>query len=176
MAVSAPIPPRPLRGRSSVPGLPNTRHRAPPATHRVRMFHQRIDRPLLIALMVLAVGGLALLFSASGGDWTLVAKQGLRLAIGLVLMIALALTPPRYFRLAAPVFYLIVLLLLVLVMFVGAAGQGAQRWLDLGPIRVQPAELMKIALPLALAWFCHEQGRSEERRVGTEGRGRWATS
>jgi rod shape determining protein RodA len=122
------------------------------------MFHHRIDRPLLIALLVLALGGLALLYSASGGDWTLIVKQGLRLGIGLVLMIALALTPPRYFRLATPAFYLIVLLLLVLIMFVGTAGQGAQRWLDLGPVRVQPAELMKIALPLALAWFCHEQG------------------
>ncbi|MDN5865662.1 MAG: chloride channel protein, partial [Gammaproteobacteria bacterium] len=78
------------------------------------MFHNRVDRPLLFAVLLLAAGGLLLLFSASGGDWELVAKQGLRLAIGLVLMIALALTPPRYFRLAAPVFYLVVLLLLVL--------------------------------------------------------------
>ncbi len=121
------------------------------------MFHTRIDRPLITALLLLALGGLGLLYSASGGDWHLIVNQGLRLVIGLVLMIALAFTPPRYFRLAAPVFFLITLLLLVLVLLVGAHGKGALRWLDIGPAQFQPAELMKIALPLALAWFFHDR-------------------
>ncbi len=120
------------------------------------MLHGRIDRPLVAALLILALGGLVLLYSASGGDWELVAHQGIWLAIGLTLMGALALTPPRYFRLVAPAFFIVVLLLLVAVLFIGAEGKGALRWIDLGPILFQPAELMKIALPLALAWFFHD--------------------
>ncbi|MGH8427653.1 MAG: rod shape-determining protein RodA [Gammaproteobacteria bacterium] len=121
------------------------------------MLHKHIDRPLLSALLLLALGGLALLYSASGGDWQLVARQGVRLAIGLVLMTALIATPPRYFRIASPVFFAIALALLLAVLAIGATGRGAERWLDLGPIQFQPSELMKIALPLMLAWFFHER-------------------
>ncbi|MGH7056783.1 MAG: FtsW/RodA/SpoVE family cell cycle protein, partial [Acetobacteraceae bacterium] len=120
------------------------------------MLHGRIDRPLVAALLILALGGLVLLYSASGGDWGLVAHQGIWLAIGLAVMSGLALTPPRYFRLIAPAFFMVVLLLLIVVLFIGAHGKGALRWIDLGPILFQPAELMKIALPLALAWFFHD--------------------
>lgn len=123
------------------------------------MFPRQIDRPFTFAVLLLAAGGLLLLFSASSGNWHLVAKQGLRMGIGLILLTGLALTPPRYFRILAPLFYLAVLLLLVLVLFIGSSAQGAQRWLDLGPVMLQPAELMKLALPLTLAWFFHEHSR-----------------
>lgn len=121
------------------------------------MFRARIDRPLLTALLLLALGGLFLLYSASGGDWQMVARQGIRLALGLVLMAALAITPPRYFRVATPAFYAIALALLLFVLLFGAQGKGAERWLSLVLFQFQPGELMKMALPLALAWFFHER-------------------
>ncbi len=110
----------------------------------------------MAAVLLLALGGLVLLYSASGGDWHLVVHQGIWLAIGLAVMGALAFSPPRYFRLVAPAFFIVVLLLLVAVLLIGTANNGAKRWIDLGPILFQPAELMKIALPLALAWFFHD--------------------
>ncbi len=121
------------------------------------MFRTRIDRPLLSALLLLALGGLVLLYSASGGNWHLVGSQALRLVIGLALMSALAITPPRYFRLAGPVFYLVGLLLLLIVLVAGVQGKGAERWIDLKLFEFQPAELMKMALPLALAWYFHDR-------------------
>lgn len=120
------------------------------------MFHSHVDRPLLTAVLLLAFGGLALLYSASGGDWQLLVHQAIWLGVGLAVMGVLAVTPPRYYRLIAPVLFLLVLLLLIVVLFVGAENNGARRWLDLGPLLFQPAELMKIALPLALAWFFHD--------------------
>lgn len=121
------------------------------------MFPARIDRPLLTSLLLLVLGGLALLYSASGGDWSLVGSQAVRLVIGLILMGVLAFTPPRYFRLAGPVFYVIGVLLLLIVLVAGATGKGAERWIDLKIFQFQPAEIMKLALPLALAWYYHDR-------------------
>ncbi len=121
------------------------------------MFRNRIDRPLFTALILLTLAGLTILFSASGGDWNLVGKQAVRVAIGFALLIAFTFTPPRYFRIATPFFYGLTLLLLLSVPVLGATGKGAERWLNLGVIQFQPAELMKIALPLTLAWFFHDR-------------------
>ena len=121
------------------------------------MFRNRIDKPLFTALILLAIGGLIILFSASGGDWSLVGRQGVRVVAGFALMMAFTFTPPRYFRLVAPAVYVLIVLLLVAVLIVGASGKGAVRWLDLGLFQFQPAELMKIALPLTLAAYFHER-------------------
>ena len=121
------------------------------------MFRNRIDKPLFTALILLAMGGLIILFSASGGDWDLLGKQGARVVAGFALMMAFTFTPPRYFRLVAPAVYVLIVLLLAAVLVVGASGKGAVRWLDLGLFQFQPAELMKIALPLTLAAYFHER-------------------
>jgi rod shape determining protein RodA len=81
----------------------------------------------------------------------------LRFALGLVAMIMLAQIPPRLIRTIAPWAYVIGLVLLFIVMFVGDVTMGAQRWLDLGVVRFQPSEIMKLAVPLACAWFLHER-------------------
>lgn len=121
------------------------------------MFRNRIDRPLFTALILLALGGLVVLFSASGGNWSLVGKQASWVAVGFTLMIALTFTPPRYFRIAAPFVFGLTLLLLIIVPLLGSSGKGAVRWLNIGVIQFQPAELMKIALPLTLAALFHDR-------------------
>ena len=72
-------------------------------------------------------------------------------------MIMLAQIPPRMIRTATPWIYVLGLVLLVAVMFTGDIAMGAQRWLDLGVVRFQPSEIMKLAVPLACAWYLHER-------------------
>jgi rod shape determining protein RodA len=110
----------------------------------------------LILLVVTIAGiGVLLLYSAGGGHWEPWAgRQAVRFGLGLVAMFAVALVDLRvWLRLAYPV-YAATLLLLVGVEVMGQMGMGAQRWINLGFIQIQPSELMKIALTLALArWF-----------------------
>ena len=120
---------------------------------------------LYVALLCALAGiGYVALFSAAGGaPEPYAARHVLRFAAGLVLMIGIALVDIRFIaRLAWPS-YLVSLVLLVLVMRYGHAGKGAQRWIDLGGLQIQPSELMKIALVLALASWFH---RASWERIG----------
>ncbi len=116
-----------------------------------------LDGPLFIALCMVGAVGSIVLFSASGSSLGMLEANLARFALGLVAMIMLAQVPPRIIRNAAPVAYLVGLILLLLVMFLGDISMGAQRWLDLGFVRFQPSEIMKLAVPLACAWFLHER-------------------
>jgi rod shape determining protein RodA len=110
----------------------------------------RLDPVLTGLLLVLMAFGLMVLYSAAEQNAGMVLRQGVRLGMGLAAMLVLAHMPPRLFQLWAPWLYLAAVLLLVAVWLFGV-GRGAQRWLDLGVIRFQPSEAMKIALPLMLA-------------------------
>ncbi len=110
----------------------------------------RLDPALMVMLLALMVVGLLVLFSAAEQDIGTVWRQAVRLIAGLFTLLVIAQLPPRYLQWLAPWLYLLVLLMLIAVDLVGV-GRGAQRWLDLGLIRFQPAEAMKLALPLMLA-------------------------
>ena len=112
---------------------------------------------LWLGLMLLALGsiGLFVLYSASGHSMTMVVSQGERLVLGFSIMVILAQAPPEFYRAAAPWLYGIGLLLLVAVMLLGDHAKGAQRWLDLKVFRFQPSEIMKLAMPMAVAAFLH---------------------
>lgn len=113
----------------------------------------------LLPLLLLLIGAIGVLtiYSASGGNWHMGASRHLvRLLVGLIFMILIALTDIRvWFSMAYPVFLLAVLLLIGVALF-GVTINGSQRWLDLGPVRIQPSELMKLASVLALARFYHD--------------------
>ncbi len=114
---------------------------------------KRLDFPLLILVLLLMAVSLFALYSSSQGDVTKVSAQAKNFIFALIAMWSVARIPFGYLsRLALPL-YCLALILLVLTMLVGDQAKGAQRWLDLQVIRVQPSELMKIALPLTLAWF-----------------------
>ena len=117
-----------------------------------------LDAPLLTALLLLVLGGLAVLYSAGGGDLNLVVRQSVRLGAGFLILLVLAQIPPRSYRFWTPVIYAIGVILLALVVLVGTEAKGATRWLTLPGIgRFQPAELMKLAVPAMVAWFFSER-------------------
>ena len=112
-----------------------------------------LDAPLLVGLLALCGFGLVVLYSASDQDPMTVERQLLRLGLAFGLMCALAQMPPTTLqRLSLPL-YLFGVAMLVAVLLVGDVGKGAQRWLDLGVLRFQPSELLKLAVPMAVAWL-----------------------
>jgi rod shape determining protein RodA len=116
-----------------------------------------LDGPLFIGLSLIAMIGATVVYSASGRGLPALEAQGARFALAVVAMIMLAQIPPRMIRAATPFIYLFGLVLLVIVKLTGDIAMGAQRWLDLGVVRFQPSEIMKLAVPLAGAWFLHER-------------------
>ncbi|MEK9712232.1 MAG: rod shape-determining protein RodA [Thalassolituus sp.] len=114
-----------------------------------------IDLILFLLILLLCGTGLLILYSGSGQEMSMVKRQAIHFGIGLTAMIIMAQIPPRLFQLIAPWALGFGSLLLVGVLFAGVGAKGAQRWLDLpGPLpRFQPSELVKLALPLAVAWF-----------------------
>ena len=117
----------------------------------------RLDWPLFVALLVLSFIGLVTLYSASAQEWGAVLRQLLRLVLAFGLMLAMTQMHPRYLELWTPWFYIFSLLLLVAVLIFGDIGKGAQRWLNLGFIRFQPSEFMKLAVPLMVAWYIRDK-------------------
>jgi rod shape determining protein RodA len=116
-----------------------------------------IDGPLLLGLVAIIGFGLFVLYSAAGGNTALWIRQLVRTGLALATLLALAQVPPRFLRLLTPLMYLGGVVLLVLVAVLGDVGKGAQRWLDLGVVRFQPSELMKLAVPMMCAWYLHER-------------------
>lgn len=112
-----------------------------------------IDWPLMLLLGLLSFIGLLVMHSAVGGtDWRY-ADQSRYFVYALIVMWVVALIPPAWFARLSPAGYVVGLCFLLAVEFFGETSKGATRWLDLGFVRIQPSELMKIALPMALAWY-----------------------
>jgi rod shape determining protein RodA len=112
-----------------------------------------IDLPLLLGLLLLMGTGLVVIYSAGGKDIDLIMRQGIRLAVALGVMILLAQIPPLVYRRLSIHFYVLGVLMLIAVLLFGTMGKGAQRWLDLGFMRFQPSEIMKLAVPMMVAWY-----------------------
>ncbi len=122
---------------------------------RPRSLWQRIhlDPSLLFGLMLLAGIGLLVLYSAADADLNLVYKQGIRLAIAFGFMGLIAQIHPRTLYRWSPYLFVGGIALLVTVLVLGDVGKGAQRWLNLGIIRFQPSEFVKLFTPMMVARF-----------------------
>lgn len=113
-----------------------------------------ISWPLVLLVTAVCCIGFVMLYSVAGGRIDLWAEpQMYRFAVGMVLMIVLAFVPMWFWRGISVAAYVVCFLMLVAVDLFGVIGMGARRWIDLGPIRIQPSELMKIALVLLLAAY-----------------------
>ena len=125
-----------------------------PALRRIGHFFTRhVDGVLLLAVLLLMATGLLTLLSASNGNLVRTSGQLLNMMVALAVMWVFANVPPHVLqRMALPLFGLGVALLVGVALF-GEIVNGARRWLDIGITRIQPSELMRIALPMALAWY-----------------------
>jgi len=117
----------------------------------------KLDGPLLGGLTLICAFGLVVLWSSGGQDIGLIYRQCARLAIAFATMLVVAQIPPKVLRLWSPWLFGVGLLLLVLVLVGGDVGKGAQRWLDLGFMRFQPSEVMKLSVPMMAAWYLHNR-------------------
>jgi len=117
----------------------------------------KIDTPLLVLLILLSSFGLLILYSSSGGSLSLVYRQMVHLGLATSVMLVIAQIPPIIMMRFAPILMLLGVFQLILVLFFGSSGGGAQRWLDLGFVRFQPSELMKIIVPMAIAAILSEK-------------------
>nr|WP_308428218.1 rod shape-determining protein RodA [Arenicella chitinivorans] len=116
------------------------------------MFRVKVDLPLLFGLLMLCGGSLLILWSAGGENPRIVMNQAIRMVVAMIGMMVIAqIRTDTLFR-WSPYLYAVGLLMLVLVLVVGDVGKGAQRWLDLGVVRFQPSEAMKLAVPMMVAW------------------------
>ncbi|WP_372591564.1 rod shape-determining protein RodA [Guyparkeria sp.] len=113
----------------------------------------KLDPVLLFFVCLIATIGLVAGYSASEQSAQWVERSIVRMGLGFGLMLVIAQIPQRWFFATAPWLFAMVTLMLVAVWLVGDMGGGARRWLDLGVIRFQPAELMKVVMPMMIAWF-----------------------
>ena len=116
-----------------------------------------IDIPILLITLSIAGLGFIVLYSAAGENSSVVLRQVLRFGVALVVFGILAQVSPRLLRIWAPWVFCMALIFLLMVMFRGEMGGGAQRWLDIGILRFQPSEIMKISVPMMVAWFMHDR-------------------
>jgi rod shape determining protein RodA len=114
-----------------------------------------IDVPLLTGILLLITAGLIILYSASSQNLELVEQQVLHIGMGIVVMVLFAQINPSTWQRWALWLYLFGIILLIAVLLTGHIGKGAERWLNLGFMRFQPSEMMKLALPMFLAWHYH---------------------
>ena len=113
-----------------------------------------INWPLVLLITAVCCIGFLMLYSVAGGRMdTWAEPQMIRFAVGMVIMLGLAFVPMWFWRGISVAAYVMCFLMLVAVDLFGVIGMGAQRWIDIGPIRIQPSELMKIALVLLLAAY-----------------------
>ena len=122
------------------------------------LYKLHLDPLLLVLVVAVLAFGLMVLFSAAGDQSRLFDAQFQRVLVAMaVLVVAAQLPPDLYFR-WAPFVYFLGLFLLLLVLMVGVKVKGSQRWLEIpGLLRFQPSELMKIAVPMALAWYLQQR-------------------
>lgn len=122
-------------------------------SHLLKRLFSNIDGLLMSLLTLTLLLSSMVLYSATGQDWGRVSAQITNMLVALGVMWLFAITPPRYLQqLALPLYLLGVMLLLGVALF-GDISKGARRWLDLGVARIQPSEMMKIAVPMMLAWY-----------------------
>ncbi len=126
----------------------------------------RINFGLVLVLSAIAGIGVLALWSAAGGrfdPWA--GRHAARYGAALVVMLAAALVHPKVWLALAWPIYIAAILMLVAVDVIGKVGMGAQRWLVLGPLQIQPSEIAKVAVILVLARYYHGLGREQAGRL-----------
>ncbi|HJL92678.1 MAG TPA: rod shape-determining protein RodA [Woeseiaceae bacterium] len=116
----------------------------------------KYDGPLLMLISITCLLGVFILYSASNENSEVLTRQLLRIFVAFIALFVTAQIPTDLIKRLSPWVYILGLTLLLMVLFLGDTGQGAQRWLNLG-IRFQPSEIMKLAVPMMAAWYLYEK-------------------
>lgn len=130
---------------------------------------QRLDPAITTGILLLMAISLGVLYSSSQGNLGIVFQQSLRFGIAFIALLAVANTPPERLRAWAPFLYALGLFLLAVTLVAGHSYLGARRWLGIGPLSFQPSELMKLALPLFLAYYYAQQEHVQNWRAAITG-------
>lgn len=112
-----------------------------------------LDKTLFYALLTLAGISLFVVYSGSAKDVSATVGHLIRLLLGFTILVVVAQIRPEMLERWSPYVFIAGMLLLIAVLVIGDIGKGAQRWLELGFLRFQPSEIMKLAVPMMLAWF-----------------------
>lgn len=118
-------------------------------------FH--LDTVLTFLISMLALFSIAVLWSASNHNTAYITSQALKIAAGFVIMVFIAFLPPERLKQLTPIIYIVALLLLLAVIFIGIEANGAYRWIDLKLFRFQPSEIAKLAVPMMVAYYLHKR-------------------
>ena len=116
-----------------------------------------IDIPLLLGILILCAVGLIVLYSAGNQNIELIYRQAIKFAIAIALMLLIAQLPPAEIARWSVGLYILGIILLIAVIFFGDVGKGAQRWLDIKVFRFQPSELMKLSVPMMVAFYLSDK-------------------
>jgi rod shape determining protein RodA len=116
-----------------------------------------LDPTMVGSLIILIAVGIIILYSADGASLAVLFRQGLRLGAAFVVMLIFAQIPPRKYAQWAPWVFSVGIVLLLATLVIGHTGKGAQRWLGMGAVKFQPSEVMKLAVPMMLAWYFHDK-------------------
>lgn len=131
---------------------------APSTITRDYLARVHLDPLLLITLGAIVGFGLVILYSAVNRDMSVFTNQLIRMGMAVTALVVAAQLDPGFYRRWSPFVYVLGVVLLVLVLLVGVRVKGSQRWLDIaGFFRFQPSELMKIAVPMMVAWYFHDR-------------------
>lgn len=112
-----------------------------------------VDFPLTLGVLVICLTGLVVIYSAGNQNIDVVIRQSIKIGIAFVIMLLVAQVSTITIQRWSPGLYVVGVLLLVAVLIFGDIGKGAQRWLDLGFFRFQPSEVMKLSVPMVIAWY-----------------------
>lgn len=121
----------------------------------LHIFH--IDKILFLLISCILLFGIFIVWSASGQNFNIIQQKIIQVFIGIAIMYFTAQIPPKIYEIYAPHLYYISIFLLILVNITGHIGKGSQRWLDLGMIRFQPSEIIKISILFISAYYLNKE-------------------
>ncbi|EOX4809198.1 rod shape-determining protein RodA [Vibrio alginolyticus] len=131
-----------------------------------KRYFPRVDLPLLMAIIPIMLLSSLTLWSASSFNEAMLFKHLVRCGLTLVCILVMSSIPASSYQRSAPYLYIIAVALLLAVALFGDSTNGSQRWLDIGFFRFQPSELIKLSIPIMIAWMLHiEGGRPDSRKI-----------
>lgn len=126
-------------------------------TYKSNWQRLHLDPFLLVSLFIMLCIGLLILYSATNQNISMMFRQSIRIGLATLILFVCAQIPPDKYKRGALVFFIVSFILVLAVLLIGKMGKGAQRWLDFGLIKFQPSELLKLSVPLTVAWYLSEK-------------------